>query len=222
MGDDEDTRDAAADAFEELRDEVAELRAAIAEFPSRMRNQTPDYTPSLAAIQQALEKIEGHPALRFTPQAYVQQVRAVVDGVRREVAPQLLDATNKVQRASAEVSRFAGELRDRRAQWKALTYAASAGLAVGATVWGMAAGPLARALPAGWRVPERMAVGVLASDRWAAGWRLMQFANPDAAQELDLASRVWAGNKPALAVCLRHAAEKHQPQTCKLTVAPAS
>lgn len=222
MANDEEARDAAADAFEDLRDEVAELRATIAEFPNRVRVRTPDYTPSLAAIQQVLEKIEGHPALRHTPQAFLQEGRSMAEGICRQVEPRLREATNAVQRASAEVSRFAGDLRHRRAQTKALMYAACAGLVVGAVVWSIVAGPLARALPTSWRVPERIAVAVLDTDRWGAGWRLMQFADPVAASDLDRSSQVWAANRETFAVCLRQAAQRNYPQPCKVTVGGAA
>lgn len=218
MADDEEIRDAAADAFEDLRDEVAELRATIAEFPNRVRVRTPDYTPSLAAIQKTLEKIEGHPALRLTPQAYDQDVRVATEGIRRQIEPQLLNATNSVQRAAAEVTRFAGDLRHRREQLKALIYAAAAGFITGAIAWGVSAAPLARALPSGWRVPERVAVAVLGTNGWDAGWRLMQRADPTGARDLNLASQVWAANRQTFEVCLRRAAQQREPQPCKVTV----
>jgi hypothetical protein len=220
--DPDEARDAAADAFEDLRDEVAELRATLAEFPNRVRIRTPDYTPSLAAIQKTLETIEQHPALQHSPQSYVQEARAMTEGIRQKVEPQLREATNAVQRASAEVSRFAGDLRSRQAQGKALAYAAGAGFVVGAILWGIAAGPLARTLPASWRIPERMAVAVFDQDRWDAGWRLLQFANPGSASDLDQASRVWNVNQEVLKSCLRKAAEQHEPEPCKITVSPAA
>ncbi|WP_394762187.1 DUF6118 family protein [Phenylobacterium sp.] len=74
--------------------------------------------------------------------------------------------------------RFAGELRALDAQRRALLYAVAGGLIAGVVLYAGLAGPIARALPASWRVPERMAAATLGQDRWDAGARLMQDASP--------------------------------------------
>jgi hypothetical protein len=65
-----------AQAFEDLRAEVSELRRAVEALPGAWEeSQPPDYTPSLgtiakglAAVDSRLAGIEKHPALRLTPE----------------------------------------------------------------------------------------------------------------------------------------------------------
>ncbi len=64
-------QDAAAEAFEALRAEVAQLRTALEGLPTT----APDYSPNLAAIAQSLAAMDAHPALRLTPDALASQVR---------------------------------------------------------------------------------------------------------------------------------------------------
>ncbi len=71
-------QDAAAEAFEALRAEVAQLRAVLEDLPTT----APDYSPTLAAIAQSLAAMEAHPALRLTPDALASQVRQA-SGVNR-------------------------------------------------------------------------------------------------------------------------------------------
>ena len=71
-------RDAAAEAFEALRAEVAQLRTALE------RLAPPDYSPTLAAIAQSLAAMEAHPALRLTPQDLASQVRQASEAAQQQ------------------------------------------------------------------------------------------------------------------------------------------
>ena len=51
---------------------------------------------------------------------------------------------------------------------------AAAGVVFGIVFWVSLSGPIARALPASWLVPERMAAASLRLDRYDAGLRLIQ------------------------------------------------
>ena len=55
-----------AAAFDALRAEVAQLRAALEGLPTT----APDYSPTLADIAESLEVMEEHPALRLTPESF--------------------------------------------------------------------------------------------------------------------------------------------------------
>ncbi len=64
-------QDAAAEAFEALRAEIAQLRAALEGQPTT----APDYSPTLAVIARSLSTMEAQPALRLTPEALSYQIR---------------------------------------------------------------------------------------------------------------------------------------------------
>ena len=161
-------QDAAAEAFEALRAEVAQLRTALEGLPTT----APDYSPTLAAIAQSLAAMEAHPALRLTPQDLASQVRQASEAAQQQGRRELANAVQRVD-------------------------AAGAGAVFGAVVWVCFSGPIARALPAGWSVPEKMAAATLNVDRWDAGALLMQSDNPQGWAQLIEASRSEDRNREA-------------------------
>ena len=221
MGDEQEPQDA-AEAFEQLRNEVTELRAAIEQLPKKIRGKAPDYSQTLAAIIYGLKKIESHPAMQLTPERFGSQAKDAAMAIRRAIEPDLQHAVAAVDHASREVARFAGDLRSREAQRQAVAYAAAGGLAAGVLLWAILAGPIARALPQGWQVPEKMAAATIHMDRWAAGSRLMQSADPDSWKTVIASSQLWRDNRPALEACLKAAEKLQKPETCKVVIsAPA-
>ncbi|WP_068877447.1 MULTISPECIES: DUF6118 family protein [unclassified Phenylobacterium] len=217
--DGEEAQDAAAVAFEQLRAEVAHVRAALEALGPVLRSvKAPDYSPTLGQIVQRLEAIESHPALKVTPDQHRWAVDRAAEAARRSVQQDVQEVFATVGRASSDIRRFAGELRTREQQGKALVYAAVGGLVAGAVLWVLLSGPIARALPASWRVPERMAAATLHLDRWEAGARLMETANPGAWGALVAASRLWRGNHDALDACARSAARAGRTQPCRVVV----
>jgi hypothetical protein len=75
-------------------------------------------------------------------------------------------------------------------------------------------GPAARALPASWSVPERMAAATLRLDRWKAGARLMQNANPQGWAQVAEGAKLERENRPALEDCGRAATRTGKAQRC--------
>ena len=86
-----------AQAFEDLRAEVSELRRALEALPGAWEEgRPPDYTPSLgtiaqglAAVDSRLAGIEKHPALRLTPEQHQQAVAQAGNTLMREAAQKL-------------------------------------------------------------------------------------------------------------------------------------
>jgi hypothetical protein len=111
-------------------------------------------------------------------------------------------------------------VRTREAQRKALIYAAAGGLVGGALLWAVVAGPIARALSASWRAPEKMAAAILGVDRWAAGLQLMRSVDAAAWDNVVAASNLWRDNAKTLEACSRSAAKVGRPASCKVMVAP--
>ena len=178
-------QDAAAEAFEALRAEVAQLRTAL----EGLSTTAPDYSPTLAAIAQSLAAMEAHPALRLTPDALASQVRQASEVAQQQGRRELANAVQRVDAAGAVMERLAERQRTGREQVRQVAIMTAVGAVAGVIVWVCFSGPIARALPAGWSVPERMAAATLRLDRWEAGARLMQNANPQGWAQLIEASR---------------------------------
>lgn len=221
MGDQQEPQDA-AEAFEQLRREVAELGVQIERLPTRMRGKAPDYSETFAAIIGGLRKIDTHPAMQLTPERFNSHAKEAAEALRRVIEPDLRHAVSAVDHASREVARFAGELRSREAQRNAVVYAGAGGLVVGMVLWAVLAGPLARLLPQSWQVPEKMAAATLHLDRWEAGSRLMQSADPSSWRTVLAGAQLWRDNRPSLEICLKAAEKMQKAETCKVAVGPVS
>jgi hypothetical protein len=175
-----------AAAFEALRSEVAALRASLGEGDGRA---APDYAPTLGKMAAALAKIEAHPALQLTPEAFAYQVRQARDAAQQQAGRDMSAAIQRVDAAGAGLERLTERQRTGREQVRQVAIMTAVGAVAGVIVWVGFSGPIARALPASWSVPERMAAATLRLDRWQAGARLMQSANPQGWAHLIEASR---------------------------------
>ena len=216
--DQEGLADDPAAAFEALRAEVAQVRAAL----DGRASAGPDYSPTLAAIAKSLAAIEAHPALRSTPEAFANQVRQASEALQQQGRRELASAVQRVDAAGAELERLAERQRTGREQVRQVAIMTAGGAVVGVIVWVCFSGPIARALPASWNVPERMAAATLRLDRWEAGARLMARANPQGWARLAQAAELDRTNRAALDDCRRAAARTARTQRCAVVVAAGS
>ena len=164
-----------AAAFEALRAEVAALRASLGAGDGRT---APDYAPTLGKMAATLAKIEAHPALQLTPEAFAYQVRQARDAAQQRAGRDMSAAIQRMDAAGAGLERLAERQRTGRDQVRQVAIMTAVGAVAGVIVWVGLSGPIARALPMAWGVPERMAAATLRLDRWEAGARLMENANP--------------------------------------------
>jgi hypothetical protein len=209
-----------AAAFEALRAEVAALRASLNEGDVRV---APDYAPTLGKMAATLAKIEAHPALQLTPEAFAYQVRQARDAAQQQGSRDLAIAVQRVDAAGAGLERLAERLRTGREQSRQLAIMTAVGAVAGVIVWVCFSGPIARALPAGWSVPERMAAATLRLGRWDAGARLMQNANSQSWARLVDASELAHENGDVLEKCGEAASKSGRAQHCVITLkAPAN
>jgi len=215
-GDQEGSRDDPAAAFEALRAEVAQVRAAL-DGPA---SAGPDYSPTLAAIAKSLAAIEAHPALRSTPEAFAHQVRQASEVLQQQGRRELAGAAQRVDAAAGELERLAERQRTGREQVRQVAIMTAVGAVAGISVWVCFSGPIARALPASWNVPERMAAATLRLNRWEAGARIMRSADPDSWKGVATALSLWRDNAAALEGCMRSAARTGKAERCTVTLKP--
>ncbi|MDZ4112928.1 MULTISPECIES: DUF6118 family protein [Caulobacteraceae] len=214
--DQEGLADDPAAAFEALRAEVAQVRAAL----DGRASAGPDYSPTLAAIAKSLAAIEAHPALRSTPEAFANQVRQASEALQQQGRRELASAVQRVDAAGAELERLAERQRTRGEQVRQVAIMTAVGAVAGVIVWVCFSGPVARALPVSWSVPERMAAATLRLNRWEAGARMMRSADPTSWNGLAAASRLWRDNADALDGCVRSATRTGKAERCTVTLKP--
>jgi hypothetical protein len=209
-----------AQAFEDLRAEVSELRRALEALPGAWEDsRPPDYTPSLgtivqglAAVDSRLAGIEKHPALRLTPEQHQQAVAQAGNVLMREAVQKLDRAAQDAERERHQLAGLIGTVRTQDEQLNWLLWAASGALVVGLLVSPFVAG----VLPFGG--DSAVAAVIMNADRWNAGIALMQAASPDGWRGVAAASDLVRVNQEVLTTCREAAAKAKKEQRCTITV----
>jgi len=178
-----DPTDDPATAFAALRGEVSLLRRAV-EGLTAERQDAPDYTATLDATANRLAEIgtfmrtiAERPAMTLTPDRFATEI------VQASAKARAGDRDN-VDRASAALKGSIASIdgvvekawtADRQNRW--LVGAVLAGVIAGIILSSVLPGEIARALPARWNVPERMAARLMRLDIKEAGQRLVAVAH---------------------------------------------
>ena len=219
----EDESDSAAVAFEELRAEVSALRGAINAIPAAVReSRAPDYAPTLGAIVKAvqgLEKrlavIEGHPAIRLSPEQHGRAIERAGAAAMREAMDTFRNEAAALGHERRQLSQIIGVALTQEAQRRWQLWFGGAGLALGLMLF-----PLVAALAPGGSHLAALAAGQ--TDRWQAGGALMREASPEGWRELVSGANLARANSDAIRACTEAAAKAGKEQKCAVTVtAPA-
>ncbi len=222
----EERTDSAEEAFEQLRSEVALLRRAIEGMATGTAEAAPpDYSPTLAGLRKAidgvgarLDELVSNPP--FTSAQLAIAVAAAVGTARADGQRDLVQAKAALEKGARELASAAGAVRTARTGRRKLLVTGVAGAILGIAVWIGVSGPLARALPDNWRVPERMAAATMDSPQWEAGGRLMAAADQAAWRALVDAGEVVRANRLVFESCRKKASRTGRPVGCELEVPP--
>lgn len=225
MDKDDHERDAAAEAFEGVRGELALLRRAIEGIAARDdRPEPPDYSETLGQLTKlATATYQRAEILRKAAEeeTVARQVAARITGTVAEdrkavktAAGELRDATRVLQGVTVSARRS-----DEQNRW--LAWTAIGGSVVGMVAWAVFAGIVARAVPASWQWPEKMAARTLAMPMREGGQRMMRTAAPEAFANVAAADRIVTANRKALEICQKRAAKTRQAERCVVSVGPA-
>jgi len=178
----DDGADAAEQAFEALRVEVAGLGRQLDQLAQQGEGGgaiTPDYSPTLGAIAKELKAvstrldgIERHPALKMTPASYRAEIEAVARATATAASRPFVDSLHDAQIATRKLESLAGRVRDRQEQQRWLATVGGVGVLGGVLLWLL----LIRVLP--WGAGDWLAALPLGGGRWTAGQSLMREADP--------------------------------------------
>jgi Family of unknown function (DUF6118) len=209
-----------ATAFHALRAEVAELREAIEALRGELVDaRGPDLTPTLAQfakaqqiVAQHLGAIQQHPAVKLTPAEHGEAIRRAGDAVLGDAARGMTAEATRVRDYANDLGRVIGTARSKQQQLKVLLWTAGAAISAGLVLSPF----IVRLLPFG--IDENIAAFTLRADRWEAGSRLMQSANPAAWHELQSVADIVRVNHAAIAACREAAVKTGKSQHCAITV----
>jgi hypothetical protein len=172
-----------ANAFEALRGEISLLRRAVEGLTAERQN-APDYTPTLDAtakrlgeIGQFMKVVAESPAMRLTPTSLATEISTAAE-VARAGDRETIDRADAVIRGSITgINRVVEQAwtADRQNRWLVATGLIC--LFAGMLLWSVLPGEIARALPAKWDMPEKMAARTLGLDMRESGKLLIVEAN---------------------------------------------
>lgn len=227
MNQDEHEPETAQEAFARVEGELALLRRAVERMAVERTElpEQPDYSETLAGMVQKIDAtLQRADALVVaaregaTPRHVVDRIVAVGADARAEdrrmiatAAAELKDATRVLQGVTASARR--GDEQNRWLMWTAI-----GGVVLGMILWAAFAGIVARALPASWQWPEKMAARTLAMPMWEGGQRMMQVASPNAFAALAAGDQIVAANRKALEACRKRADKGRKGVQCTITM----
>lgn len=218
--------DPAAEAFEDLRKEVALVRSALTGLAAEYSGlEIRDYSQTLGEIMETskvttkyLNVIAKLPALQQTPDKLAQEMIAAGDQVRKVEQESLRNAYNLFRAERIELSHYMHHHRQAVEQDRLLVKTGSSGVAVGLILYALSAGPLVRLMPESWLLPERMAASVLWTDREDAGIRLIKTAAPERWNDIVRGLRLVVKNRDAITKCENMASKETFPVPCVIEI----
>ncbi|MET3439047.1 DUF6118 family protein [Sphingomonas sp. 1185] len=213
MNDDHEP-DAAAEAFEGVRGELALLRRAIERLAAERAEvpEIPDYSETLGRMAKALNGTMQNVAIlakaaedNVAPRYVADRIVAAGAHARDEDRRMIATAGEKMDRATTALHGIGGVARRADEQRRTLWQVGAGACLGGMLLWTVVPGVVARALPDRWQVPEWMAARTLDLPKWEAGQRLMRAAAPDAFANIAAGDRIITANRVVLEACQKRA-----------------
>jgi Family of unknown function (DUF6118) len=218
--------DSATRAFTDMRDKIAGLTRAVDSMAGEWKALViPDYSQTLEKVAMELKATADQlgqwaekPALKLTPQALGEAIIKAGSAARADDHAALDKAIKAINQTEKDMTASLVSVRTAQAQDKRLRRVSINCLIAGMVLWAVVPGPIIRALPASWHLPERLAARTLGTDAWDGGQRLMMFANPDGWNAISLAGRILNENYKALLNCERLAQKKREAVHCDMVI----
>ncbi|WCM29915.1 DUF6118 family protein [Sphingomonas sp. QA11] len=133
-------------------------------------------------------------------------------------AAMLKQAQADMRAAASELRVWAESARNASDQRRRLGWAAAGGVLAGAALWTTLPGVVARAAPASWSWPERIAARGLRLDMWEAGERLLSRSDVERWRTVVLANRMLQDNREDIVRCRQMAAKAAKAVRCTIVI----
>ena len=221
--------DTATAAFVEMRDSFSTLARAVSSLSGEWKALViPDYSKTLEKVAVELKATADQlgqwaekPALKLTPQALSDAIIKAGSATRAEDHVALDKAIKAINQTEKDMTGALVSARTAQAQDKRLRRVSINCMIAGMVIWAIVPGPITRAMPASWHLPERLAARMLGTDAWDGGQRLMMFANPDGWASLAMVGIATQESRETVEACMSTATKLGKPIRCSITVIPA-
>jgi hypothetical protein len=220
--------DSATRAFTDMRDKIAGLTRAVDSMAGEWKALViPDYSKTLEKVAMELkanadqlEKWTDKPALKLTPQALSDAIIKAGSAARADDHVALDKAIKAFNQTEKDMTGALVSARTAQAQDKRLRRVSINCMIAGMVLWAIIPGPIIRAMPASWHLPERLAAWTIGTDMWEAGGRLMEASNSDGWGIIIKASQIASDNRQAIESCVITATKAAIPVRCVIAVRP--
>ena len=226
MSDDHEP-DAAAEAFEGVRGELALLRRAVERLSAERAEvpEIPDYSETLGKMAKALNATMQNVGVlaktaedNVAPRYVADRIVAAGGHARDEDRRMIATAGEKMDKATTALHGIGGSARRADEQRRTLWQVGAGACLGGALLWTIVPGIIARELPGKWQVPEWMAARTLDLPKWEAGQSLMRAAGPDAFANIAAADRIITANRKAVQACYKIAVRTKKTVRCTIEI----
>lgn len=224
---DEEGPSEAAQAFQELRAEVTLMRRAVERLTAERMEvpEPPDYSETLGVIAnnitataQRVDMLVKSPMLAMTPEQLAGRITAAASMARQEDRQTIATARTGLEDVTRQLHGYVVSARRGDEQNRWLMWTAIGGVVLGMILWAVFAGIVARAAPASWQWPEKMAARSLDLPMWEGGQRLMRTSAPDAFANIAAGDRIVTANRKAFEACQKRAVKADAAVACTIKV----
>ena len=157
----------------------------------------------------------------MTPEDMARRIAAAGSAARREDQAALAKAGEDKARVMAELRVIAGSAWAKHDQKNRQLWFGMGGIAIGALLWAVLPGAVARSVPESWLWPERLAARTLRLDRWTASRKLAATSKPDTWNAMIAGAVIVQDNREAIERCEKPAIKAGKPVRCTVRIRSA-
>lgn len=224
---DQDGSDAAAEAFEEVRAELTLVRRGMERISARLDagSEPKDYDETLGRVAQAINRLGermdalvDRPGIKITPEGIARQIAAAGSTTRAEDQRMITEARGALERTTAQLAGVVASARRGDEQNRWLMWGVLGGVVAGMILWAALAGVVARAMPASWQWPEKMAARTLDMPMWDAGRQLAVTSSPETWNTMVAGAIIVQENGKTIEGCRKAASRADEAVRCTVRI----
>jgi hypothetical protein len=221
---DEDVRDPATRAFDELRDELARVRQSMEDLCAGIQQSRPhDYRRTLGEILRAqesvkveLQAIKSHPAINLTPDRFAHQIEEAKNEMIKEDRRKLKVIMDALEHNCITIKDYFETANEANRQKIMIIGAGVICFFFGTVFSVFTVSAIASVVPKSWQAPERIASNFLGLSMYEAGARLIKTNNPFIWETSQADTKTMNDNRDLINKCKKEMVETNKATKCMI------